>query len=1369
VKWEFNAGKIIENQLFVDDYHMIVAIRIGDTMPGRIGKSTILNQLLSSQNTFSSIAEPLAERGKPLTIDVEVEFVCLTQEIATPKLWDTVLKKNYESGDNKIILLANLHGDALDHPFTISYLSKIASSFIVFLMADQIENSTMKCQKLEEIINWKDDTNIFYVVVDPPTDCFDYDEDQIIDSSKISNDVTMRKLRDILKFTLESNPNSISYFTDYNSGYIKPPEIMQTNESIRMIEYVETTSCESIRKFMKILGESTNFPDVNDMFMKNYELKKFIDKFSDILLLPLDKRIIALSHLENKLGRIASEESRSARLVYMNELESSQKFSGSRMIDTKISQQSKQRVNEALRRIENKNLGLEHFYRYIGRLYELFLIENPKDNPMINLAKSYAELMIAGQAIELLNGDTGSICGSWLRAICNQVTKNIPELRIFVISILGLQSSGKSTLLNALFGCKFAVSVGRCTRGLFMRLLFLDVNLRKRMNYDAILLIDTEGLGAPEKQNEIDSEIKDRILATYVMGVSHLTIVNVLGEYMRDLTEILQIAIVAIARLEKVDISPDLLIAQHLTERNAGKISIATKQISESLENALKICDERDKKLNLMNSKYFETLRRTIASGKLFRQFRPYKNGATVDSPPSDEYHQDVVELYKSLINIAENSKELTYFKDWQELVQIYWDELKNENLMRLKDIKKLQEFMQKGDKVSKLKEAIEFAFREHSNEMKIFVSDQAKRMNNKEITREQVLKMISEKLRIIPCDCSLEPRCDHCLPVRIKQSELYALIENKPNESEMKIDIWSFIVKTRETTMKLMSQSFSAMAFRQITSADILERIDSELRKMMKMNQNMTEQQVKKIGDEIWRNIEKEADSQVIMIPFVAVMKEEISKVYCESPTFIIDFERKIIDTFRDKSAISKSFISRAFDSFLQRDSDRLTYIESNDMEKYIEIVSKKIIDEEKAFHYINGMIAKLKYKVDEMIEHLERTCFLKFRRDFKMMIHLFANQKFCKLVETYQIKWDEYNNPLTILRRNKSQYMSIILERLERGFNIESDGNIIANCLINAIKQKAIDSANRQRIQDVLDISWLINSENVRLKYFFELVEQIQNSEFSQALNHFNDPKCQIEIWFMNKVDMYTTGKEYDKFNNVYFTELNQVLQDIKLSKNFTEARNYFETYISSIDGINIPSLTDIEDGDQMNFGIFIDKIHEILSSGLENLPTISKNDLIRPSYDNQVIDRLGCTHACPLCSALCWGQSKHHEDRADINKHHTCHQPMGLSGTYFRSSSMISTEICHDIEKSTAWNIDDKKVSWGEVMKFEKYKTWRYEIHYNRKFNNLMKWFFLVLNDKIAERYGKIAAKAEDIDSLKINSLDIRSILAEIYQKI
>jgi hypothetical protein len=37
-------------------------------------------------------------------------------------------------------------------------------------------------------------------------------------------------------------------------------------------------------------------------------------------------------------------------------------------------------------------------------------------------------------------------------------------------------------------------------------------------------------------------------------------------------------------------------------------------------------------------------------------------------------------------------------------------------------------------------------------------------------------------------------------------------------------------------------------------------------------------------------------------------------------------------------------------------------------------------------------------------------------------------------------QTEWDEQNNPLTILRKNKSQYMDIIIERLEYGFNYDN-----------------------------------------------------------------------------------------------------------------------------------------------------------------------------------------------------------------------------------------------------------------------------------------------------------------------------------------
>lgn len=43
-----------------------------------------------------------------------------------------------------------------------------------------------------------------------------------------------------------------------------------------------------------------------------------------------------------------------------------------------------------------------------------------------------------------------------------------------MLSILGPQSSGKSTLLNYLFGCQFSSSVGRCTRGVYGSLVKVD-------------------------------------------------------------------------------------------------------------------------------------------------------------------------------------------------------------------------------------------------------------------------------------------------------------------------------------------------------------------------------------------------------------------------------------------------------------------------------------------------------------------------------------------------------------------------------------------------------------------------------------------------------------------------------------------------------------------------------------------------------------------------------------------------------------------------------------------------------------------------------------------------------------------------------
>ena len=50
----------------------------------------------------------------------------------------------------------------------------------------------------------------------------------------------------------------------------------------------------------------------------------------------------------------------------------------------------------------------------------------------------------------------------------------IGSKKTLVISVLGEQSSGKSTLLNFLFGTQYATSLGRCTTGVYGSILPLN-------------------------------------------------------------------------------------------------------------------------------------------------------------------------------------------------------------------------------------------------------------------------------------------------------------------------------------------------------------------------------------------------------------------------------------------------------------------------------------------------------------------------------------------------------------------------------------------------------------------------------------------------------------------------------------------------------------------------------------------------------------------------------------------------------------------------------------------------------------------------------------------------------------------------------
>ena len=206
----------------------------------------------------------------------------------------------------------------------------------------------------------------------------------------------------------------------------------------------------------------------------------------------------------------------------------------------------KREVEQLNMELINASFGLEHLLREVGQVYEATTFCASKD--YTHLAETVAELLIEGHPFELMDGDASHVPIKWVSAVLKQVKSKLNDPHIFVISILGVQSSGKSTLLNTLFGVNFSVSAGRCTRGAFMQLLPFHQSFMKDTY---LLIVDTEGLRAPEL-DATQTHNHDNQLGTFVIGLAQVTIINVNGEVLADMNDVLQTAVHAFLRMKHV-------------------------------------------------------------------------------------------------------------------------------------------------------------------------------------------------------------------------------------------------------------------------------------------------------------------------------------------------------------------------------------------------------------------------------------------------------------------------------------------------------------------------------------------------------------------------------------------------------------------------------------------------------------------------------------------------------------------------------------------------------------------------------------------------------------------------------------------------
>ncbi|KAF7652220.1 hypothetical protein LDENG_00099750 [Lucifuga dentata] len=340
-------------------------------------------------------------------------------------------------------------------------------------------------------------------------------------------------------------------------------------------------------------------------------------------------------------------------------------------------------ITELDQALADSSLGIEHYTREMGLIYEVSLQPQKTVNEMSHLPGLAADMLLDGYPLELLDGDSSNISEKWVTDVLMELHKKVGgKSRLLVLTVLGVQSTGKSTLLNTMFGAQFPVSSGRCTRGAFMLFLRVGEEMRCELNCDFIVLIDTEGLKSPVLSQLEDSYEHDNQLATFVIGLSDVTIINIAMENATEMKDVLQIAAHAFLRMKEIGKKPIC----HFVHQNVSGVSAHMKNITErkhlldQLNEMTQIAAEMEKQPLICA--FTDVLDYDITKNNW--NIPGLWHGTPPMAPVNTGYSEAVADFKKSLLETlkSENNFQISEIPDFLEWMRSLWKAVKYENFI---------------------------------------------------------------------------------------------------------------------------------------------------------------------------------------------------------------------------------------------------------------------------------------------------------------------------------------------------------------------------------------------------------------------------------------------------------------------------------------------------------------------------------------------------------------------------------------------------------------------------------------------------------------------------------------------------------------
>ncbi|XP_016362899.1 interferon-induced very large GTPase 1-like [Sinocyclocheilus anshuiensis] len=988
----------------------------------------------------------------------------------------------------------------------------------------------------------------------------------------------------------------------------------------------------------------------------------------------------------------------------------------------KYKQTELERISEEL---QDATFGLEHIMREIGQIYESCssVKKNIKDLQynFFFLPGLAAEMMISGFPLELMDGDAAHVPLVWISAVLDELTQRLgDQARVFVLSVLGIQSSGKSTMLNAMFGLQFAVSAGRCTRGAFMQLIKVSDEMKTQMNFDYILVVDTEGLRALELAGR-STRHHDNELATFVVGLGNMTLINIFGENPAEMQDILQIVVQAFMRMKKVRLNPScVFVHQNVSDITAGEKNMeGRRRLQEKLDEMTKLASKEE----VCDEECFSDVIAFDVQNDV-KYIAHLWEGSPPMAPPNPDYCENIQQLKESIMSHASESggKLLINLK---YRIKDLWEALLNERFVfSFRNSLEIAVYRKLETEYSKWTWSLRSAMMNIENKIHNKIENKAiQEVEETDLQRD--LKKTSEEVKTSMSEF-FEKDKDKDILIQWKTSfdiKIKDVHENIVRKTKRKLNE---ILQQRDLKKKIDDQ--------RTNHENTLFEKSKELALNLKDKAN-DEETLKKEFDLFWKQWMKMIirDTPAIKdIDIVRDVREILSDIYESIP----------VDHWSESSDYNTIFTVSSYSAYVifkKTVKETLGYntLSQENEGQIRSLVTDVALQTDIMIQSFN--ISKMGYNISciqqttgyitaRLIEHQEGPVKYKFKNEFFMDLVLSICKKENKMITDQHRLFREANDPVLYLEKKREEYYSIFQKYCHGATSAAIFGEIICQKLKEPFEQSVYKKTARDLTDEMRSNCESLNGNRSSLEKHM-LKTLAEKGHFDKYMNYINNPRYHFKRFIRDEVSRYIT----DKFS---VSVLPKMKENIKLlqqkimkaahestehvHKNRGDAGLWLKSFTQQLSEELIFSekdLSGVKHDDVDDFNLLEDVIRQELPaiifdiSSRFNTNTFPVNLDYKDKPDELLIDHFCqcCWVQCPFCAAICTNTIENHPGDHSVS----FHRVTGLTGMKYRNTTNLSISICTSAVASNRSfyprNSDDA-VLWREYRSAgEDYVKW------------------------------------------------------------